>query len=166
MPTFGGNPVTLVGNQVKVGDTVSNFTVLANDLSVVNFDQYNNFAYRVISVVPSLDTGVCDQQTRKINQELAALKDVVVLTISNDLPFAQARWCGSAGLDNVITLSDHKDLDFADKFGTLVQEFRLQTRATFVVDQNNKVLYAEYLDELTNHPNYDALLSFVKNLVK
>jgi thioredoxin-dependent peroxiredoxin len=166
MPTFAGNPVTLVGNQLKVGDTVSDFTVLANDLTEVKFSQYNNVAYRVISVVPSLDTGVCDQQTRKINQELASMKNVVVLTISNDLPFAQARWCGSAGLDNVITLSDHKDLDFADKFGTLVKEFRLQTRATFVVDQNNKVLYVEYLDELTNHPNYDALLDFVRNLVK
>lgn len=164
MPTFGGNPVNLVGKQVNVGDVVRNFTVIDNHLTPVQFDDFKNFKYRVVSVVPSLDTGVCDFQTKKINQELASKDNLVVLTISNDLPFAQARWCGASGLDNVITLSDYKDLDFAKAFGTLIEEHRLQTRAVFVVDQNNKVLYAEYLDEVTNHPNYDALLEFVNNL--
>lgn len=164
MPLFGGNPVNLVGKQVNVGDQVQDFTVVGNDLSSVKFSDFNNFKYRVVSVVPSLDTGVCDFQTRKINQELASNEGVVVLTISNDLPFAQSRWCGASGIDNVITLSDYKDLEFANQFGTLIQEFRLQTRAVFVVDQNNNVVYAEYLDEVTNHPNYDNLLQFVASL--
>ena len=164
MPSFAGRPVHLVGKPVRVGDVVRNFTVINTDLKPVQFDDYRSYKYRVINVVPSLDTGVCDFQTRKINQELARRKDLVVLTISNDLPFAQLRWCGNSGLEQIITLSDYKDLDFANAFGTLISEYRLQTRAVFVIDQQNKVLYAEYVDEVTNHPNYDALLEFVNSL--
>ncbi|HEY8436269.1 MAG TPA: thiol peroxidase [Haloplasmataceae bacterium] len=164
MPSFAGRPVHLVGKPVRVGDVVRNFTVINTDLKPVQFDDYRSYKYRVINVVPSLDTGVCDFQTRKINQELARRKDLVVLTISNDLPFAQLRWCGNSGLEQIITLSDYKDLDFANAFGTLMSEYRLQTRAVFVIDQQNKVLYAEYVDEVTNHPNYDALLEFVNSL--
>lgn len=164
MPTFGGKLVTLVGKQVRVGDRVNNFIVLDNDLNPVQFDDFKNFKYRVINVVPSLDTGICDFQTRTINEQLAANDDVVVLTISNDLPFAQARWCGASGIDNVITLSDYKDLEFANAFGTLIEELRLQTRAVFVIDQENQVLYAEYLEEIRTHPNYEALLQFMNHL--
>lgn len=164
MPTFGGKLVTLVGKQVRVGDQVNNFIVLDNDLNPVQFDDFKNFKYRVINVVPSLDTGICDFQTRTINEQLAANDDVVVLTISNDLPFAQARWCGASGIDNVITLSDYKDLEFANAFGTLIEELRLQTRAVFVIDQENQVLYAEYLEEIRTHPNYEALLQFMNHL--
>lgn len=164
MPTFAGNPLTLEGTKLKVNDQIADFTVLDNDLNPVQLSDYNNYKYRVISVVPSLDTGVCDQQTRRINQQLASIDDTIVLTISNDLPFAQARWCGAADIDKVITLSDYRDLDFAKKTGTLIKELRLLTRAVFIVDDNNTVLYVEYLDEITNHPNYDALLDKVNAL--
>ncbi|ERJ13040.1 thiol peroxidase [Haloplasma contractile] len=162
MPTFAGNPLTLEGAKLKVGDIAPDFSVLDNDLNEKKLSDYTA-NIKVISVVPSLDTGVCDQQTRKFNQELSE-DGVVVLTISNDLPFAQARWCGSAGIDNIITLSDHRDLDFANKYGTLVKELRLQTRAVFVLDNNNKIAHVEYLDEITNHPNYDAVINKVKEL--
>lgn len=160
--TFSGNKLTLKGTSVSVGDTAKNFTALANDLSPKSLNDFEG--YKVISVVPSLDTSVCDAQTRRFNQDLSD-KDVTVLTISNDLPFAQARWCGASGLDNVITLSDHKDLDFALKYGCLVEELRLLTRAVFVLDGDNKVVYVEYLDEITNHPNYDAVIDFVNQVL-
>ncbi|ELK22900.1 MULTISPECIES: thiol peroxidase [Anoxybacillus] len=159
--TFKGNPVTLVGNEVKVGDVAPNFTVLANDLSPVTLDDTKGFV-RLISVVPSIDTGVCDAQTRRFNEEAGSIEGVKVLTISVDLPFAQKRWCAANGLENVVTLSDHRDVSFGQAYGVLIQELRLLARAVFVVDRNDRVTYVEYVSEATNHPNYEAAIEAAK----
>ncbi|WVE36439.1 thiol peroxidase, partial [Priestia megaterium] len=140
MTKFKGNDVTLLGNQVKVGDKAPNFTVLANDLSEVTLDSTKG-SVRLISVVPSIDTGVCDAQTRRFNEEAAKLDNVKVLTVSVDLPFAQKRWCGANGIDNVQTLSDHRDLSFGEAYGVAIQELRLLARSIFVVDSNDNVTY-------------------------
>lgn len=154
--TFAGNPVTLAGSEVKVGDKAPNFSVLDNGLQEKTLEDYSGV--RLISVVPSLDTGVCDAQTRKFNEEAGKLANVTVLTVSVDLPFAQKRWCGSAGLDDVVTLSDHRELSFGKAFGVAIEEMRLLARAVFVVDSNGIVTYAEYVNEVTNHPNYEAAI--------
>lgn len=159
--TFKGNPVTLIGNEVKVGDVAPNFTVLANDLSPVTLDDTKGFV-RLISVVPSIDTGVCDAQTRRFNEEAGSIEGVKVLTISVDLPFAQKRWCAANGLENVVTLSDHRDVSFGQAYGVLIQELRLLARAVFVVDGNDRVTYVEYVPEATNHPNYEAAIEAAK----
>lgn len=155
--TFKGNPVTLPGNEVKVGDKAPDFKVLANDLSEVTLADSKG-QVRLISVVPSLDTGVCDAQTRRFNEEAAKLDNVKVLTISVDLPFAQKRWCGANGIENVQTLSDHRDLSFGDAYGVTIKELRLLARAVFVVDSNDQVTYVEYVSEATNHPDYEAAI--------
>jgi thiol peroxidase len=160
--TFKGNPVTLLGNEVKVGDKAPNFTVLANDLSEVTINDTKG-QVRLISVVPSLDTGVCDAQTRRFNQEASNLGNVKILTISVDLPFAQKRWCGAAGVENVQTLSDHRDLSFGEAYGVVMQELRLLARAIFVIDANDTVTYVEYVSEGTSHPNYEAALEAAKS---
>jgi thiol peroxidase len=159
--TFKGNPVTLIGNEVKVGDTAPDFKVLANDLSEVTLADTKGYV-RLISVVPSIDTGVCDAQTRRFNEEAAKLDNVKVLTISVDLPFAQKRWCGANGIENVQTLSDHRDVSFGEAYGVLIKELRLLARAVFVVDSNDKVTYVEYVPEATNHPNYEAAIEAAK----
>jgi thiol peroxidase len=159
--TFHGNPLTLTGNQVKPGDSAPDFEVLANDLSPVRL---SDFAGKVcvISVVPSLDTPVCDIQTRTFNAEAAALgDDVVVLTISMDLPFAQQRWCGAAGIENVRTLSDHRNAEFGKAFGVLIDELRLLARAVFIVDANGIIRYKQVVEELTDEPDYDAAMKAV-----
>ncbi|WP_251942795.1 thiol peroxidase [Staphylococcus sp. Marseille-Q5304] len=160
--TFKQEPVTLLGSPVKVGDTAPDFTVLANDLSEVNLSKYDG-KKKLISVVPSIDTGVCDQQTRKFNEE-ASQEDGVVLTISVDLPFAQKRWCASNGLDNVITLSDHKDLSFGKSYGVIMEELRLLARSVFVLDENNKLVYTEVVPEGTDFPDFEAALNAYKNI--
>ncbi len=159
--TFKGNPVTLMGSEVKVGDKAPSFTVLANDLSEVTLEDSKG-QVRLISVVPSLDTGVCEAQTRRFNEEASGLGNVKVLTISVDLPFAQKRWCGANGIENVQTLSDHRDLSFGEAFGVAIKELRLLARAVFVVDSNGTVTYAEYVSEATNHPDYEAALEAAK----
>jgi len=159
--TFHGNPLTLVGRQLKCGDRAPDFEVLANDLSPVKL---SNFRGRVcvISVVPSLDTPVCDIQTRRFNEEATALGgDVVILTISMDLPFAQKRWCGAAGIKNVQTLSDHRDAAFGRAFGVLIEELRLLARAVFVVDADGIIRYKQVVEELTNEPDYEAAMKAV-----
>lgn len=163
--TFKGNPLTLIGNEVKVGDTAPNFTVNKNLLEEATLATYAG-KVKLISVVPSLDTGVCDAQTRRFNEEAAKLGDnVVVLTISVDLPFAQSRWCGAAGIDKVVTLSDYKTNSFGTSYGVFIKEFHLDMRSIFVIDQNDKVQYVEYLKEMTEHPNYEAAVAAVKALV-
>ncbi len=117
---------------------------------------------RLISVVPSIDTGVCDAQTRRFNEEATNLDNVKVLTVSVDLPFAQKRWCGSNGIENVQTLSDHRDLSFGVAFGVAIKELRLLARSVFVVDSNGLVTYAEYVGEITEHPNYEAAIEAAK----
>ncbi|MDQ0156493.1 thiol peroxidase [Robertmurraya andreesenii] len=159
--TFKGGPVTLLGSEVKVGDKAPNFTVLANDLSPVTLDDSKGHV-RLISVVPSIDTGVCDAQTRRFNEEAASLGNVKVLTVSVDLPFAQKRWCAAAGIENVQTLSDHRDLSFGEAYGVAIQELRLLARAVFVVDSNDTVTYVEYVSEATDHPNYEAAIEAAK----
>lgn len=162
--TFKHEPITLIGTEVKIGDTAPNFTVLANDLSPVTLENSKG-KVRLISVVPSLDTGTCDAQTRKFNESASELgENVVILTISNDLPFAQKRWCAAAGIDAVQTLSDHRDLSFGEAYGVAIKELRLLTRAIFVVDTNDKVTYVEYVPEATEHPNYEKAIEAVKAL--
>ena len=164
--TFKNGPVTLIGNEVKVGDAAPDFTVLANDLSPVTLKDSEG-KIRLFSVVPSLDTGVCDAQTRKFNEAAAELGDnVVIYTVSMDLPFAQKRWCGAAGIENVVTVSDHRAGSFGEAYGVLIEELRLLARAIFVVDANDKVTYVEYVSEATNHPNYEAAIEAVKALTK
>ncbi|MDV2684763.1 thiol peroxidase [Alkalihalophilus sp. As8PL] len=159
--TFKENPVTLLGNEVKVGEKAPEFKVLANDLSEVTLADSKG-KVRLISVVPSIDTGVCDQQTRRFNEEAASLSNVEILTISVDLPFAQKRWCAAAGIENVQTLSDHRELSFGQAFGVAIKELRLLARAVFVIDSNDEVTYAEYVSEATNHPDYEAAINAAK----
>ncbi|PTM57607.1 thiol peroxidase [Desmospora activa] len=160
--TFKGNPVTLVGPELKAGDTAPDFTVLANDLSPVTLADTRG-QVRIISVVPSLDTGVCDAQTRRFNEEAANLGEHVrVLTVSVDLPFAQKRWCGAAGIERVQTLSDHRDLSFGTAYGVVIQELRLLARAVFVIDANDKLVHVEVVSEATNHPDYEAAVEAAK----
>jgi len=162
--TFKGNPLTLVGPELKAGDKAPDFTVLAMDLSPVTLNNSRG-KVRLISVVPSLDTPVCDQQTRRFNEEAAKLPgNVVVLTVSADLPFAQARFCGAAKVDRVQVLSDHRDVSFGQAYGVLIKELRLLSRSVFVVDSSDKVRYVEVVKEVTNHPDYDAALKAVKSL--
>lgn len=162
--TFKQKAVTLIGNEVKVGDKAPNFTVLANDLSPVTLADSEG-KIRLFSVVPSLDTGVCDAQTRRFNEAAAELgENVVIYTVSMDLPFAQKRWCGAAGIDSVKTVSDHKDASFGEAYGVLIEEMRLLTRSVFVVDAEGTVTYVEYVPEATDHPNYDAAIAAVKAL--
>jgi thioredoxin-dependent peroxiredoxin len=163
--TFKGGAVTLLGNEVKVGDKAPNFTVLANNLTLVTLDNSKG-TVRIISVVPSVDTGVCDAQTRRFNEEAANLEGVTILTVSNDLPFAQGRWCGAAGIDKVQLVSDHRDLSFGLAYGTVIKELRLQARAVFVIDANDTVTYVEYVSEATNHPNYEAAIAAAKAATK
>lgn len=155
--TFGGNPLTLIGSQVKVGDKAKSFTLLKNDLSEAKLEDYEG-KIKVLNIVPSLDTGVCDAQTRRFNAELNDREDLVVITISNDLPFAQARWCGNAGLPNAITLSAHRDEVFATDYGVLIKELRLLSRTVLVLDKNNTVTYVDYVHEGTDHPDYESAL--------
>lgn len=163
--TMHGNPLTLLGPEVKVGDAAVDFEVLANDLSPVKLSDYKGKVV-IISAVPSLDTPVCDVQTRKFNEEATGLSDdVVVLTISTDLPFAQGRWCGAAGVENVVTLSDHRDVAFGESFGVLIKELRLLTRAVFVVDKDGVVRYVQIVDELTNEPDYEPAIEAAKQLL-
>jgi thiol peroxidase len=158
--TFKGNPLTLTGNEIKVGQQAPDFTALAGDLSPVALSSAKGKTRLIISV-PSLDTPVCDQETRRFNEE-AAKSGVETWVISMDLPFAQGRFCQTAGIKNVKTLSDHRDASFGKAFGTLIKELRLLSRAVFVVDANDKVQYVEYVKEMTSHPNYDAALSALK----
>jgi thiol peroxidase len=162
--TMKGKPVTLVGQAVKVGQKAPDFEVTANDLSPVKL---SSFAGKVciIASVPSLDTSVCDLETRKFNEKAAQLGgDVVVLTISMDLPFAQKRWCGAAGIKNVQTLSDHRDASFGRAYGVLIKDLRLLARAVFVVDKKGVVRYLQIVSEIATEPDYDAVLKAVKEL--
>lgn len=158
--TFQGAPLTLEGIQVKVGDTAPNFTAVGNDLNPVSLNDTKG--KRVFLSVPSIDTPVCDMEVRKFNTEASKLSNVEVYTISMDLPFAQARWCGAAGIENVKTVSDYKDREFGKNYGVYINELGLLSRAVFVVDENNKVVYVEYLQEITEEPNYEAVLNALK----
>lgn len=155
--TFKGNPLTLIGPDIKVGDKAPDFTVVANDLSPVTLESSKGKT-RLIVTVPSLDTPVCDTEVRRFNQEATQNPNVAVLVISMDLPFAQARWCGAAGVENVTTLSDHRDASFGRNYGVLIKELRLLARTIFVVDANNTVIYKEIVPDITHEPDYEAAL--------
>ena len=160
--TFKGNPLTLIGPEIKLGAKAPDFQVLGGDLSTVTLQSFKGKT-KLISVVPSLDTPVCDQQTRRFNEEASKLpSDVQVITISMDLPFAQKRFCSTAGINRVQVFSDHRDASFGQAYGTLIKELRLLTRSIFVIGPDDKVQYVEYVKEVTNHPNYDAALNFFK----
>ncbi|QTD41421.1 thiol peroxidase [Sporosarcina sp. Te-1] len=162
--TFKNNPVTLLGKEVAVGDKAPEFTVLSNDLKPVTLEDSKG-KIRLISVVPSIDTGVCSQQTKKFNDEANSFgDDIEVMTISVDLPFAQARWKADAGIENIQLLSDHRDLSFGEAYGVAINELRLLARSIFVIDKENTVQYVEYVSEVTNHPDYEKALEAVKKL--
>nr|WP_252895889.1 thiol peroxidase [Veillonella rogosae] len=155
-------PYHISWSRSKVGQQAPDFTVIGNDLQAKTLKDFEG-KVKVISVVPSLDTGVCDAQTRWFNQDATALsEDVVVLTVSMDLPFAQKRWCGAAGVDKVITLSDHRDASFGENYGFLIEELRLLTRGVVVINKDNKVTYVEYVPEVTQAVNFDAALEAIK----
>lgn len=158
--TFAGNPVELVGTEIRVGDTIGNFTAVKNDLSPFNLSEIKG--KKLILAVPSIDTSVCDAEVRRFNQEATKLKDVTVIVVSMDLPFAQARWCGAAGIEDVITVSDYKDRNFAHTFGAYLPNVGLIARSVFLLDANNKLTYMEYVPEVTDHPNYEAALKAVR----
>ncbi len=162
--TFKGNPVTLVGPELKVGDAAPNFAVVDNALSQATLASYEG-KVKIISAVPSLDTPVCDTETRRFNQEAASLPgDVVVLTISADLPFAQKRWCGAAGIDKVVTLSDYRDRSFGLAYGVLIEELKLLSRSIFVIDKKNVIRYIQHVPEVTQEPDYAAVIAAAREL--
>jgi len=163
--TMQGNPVTLVGDSVQPGDKAPDFQVLDNDLHPVTLGDYLGKVL-ILSSVPSLDTSVCDMETRRFNQEAANLgEEVTILTISMDLPFAQKRWCGAAGVDRVITLSDYRQASFGQAYGVLIDELRLLCRAVFIVDRSGVLQYMQIVPEITQEPDYEDVLTTVRNFI-
>ncbi len=163
--TMKGNPLTLLGPELKIGDPAPDFVAVANDLADFRFSSLGGQVC-IISAVPSLDTPVCDFETRRFNEEAAGLGPAVnILTISMDLPFAQKRWCGAAGVANLKTYSDHREAAFGLAYGVLIKELRLLARAVFVVDQAGKLQHAQLVPELTNEPDYEAVLQAVHGLL-
>ncbi len=162
--TLKGNPLTLTGREIKVGDKAPDFEVLDNDLNPVKFSSLPKKVY-VLASVPSLDTPTCNFETRRFNEEAAKLSsDVTILTISMDLPFAQKRWCGAAGVERVKTYSDHREASFGLAYGVLIKELRLLARAVFIVDSPGMVRYVQIVKELVDEPNYDEVLQAVKRI--
>jgi len=153
-----GNPLTLVGPELKPGDAAPDFNLVDGSLKPVTLRDTGNHV-RIISVIPSLDTPVCDAQTKRFNEEAAKLQGVDIITVSMDLPFAQKRWCGAFGVDKVKMLSDHKEASFGSNYGTLIKDLRIESRAIFVIDHENKIRHAEYVKEVADFPNYEAALT-------
>jgi thiol peroxidase len=163
--TFKGNPFTLLGPQLKVGDRAPDFTLVDVSLTPVTLATYGD-TIKVISSVPSLDTPVCDTETRRFNQEAATLPaNVVVLTVSLDLPFAQKRWCGAAGIDRVTTLSDYRERSFGQAYGLLIKELMLLSRCVLVLDGENTIRYLQQVPEVTQEPDYGAVMAAVRSLL-
>jgi len=163
--TMKGNPVTLVGNEIKVGDKAPDCNLAANDLSAVSISSFGGKVC-IVASVPSLDTAVCDMETRRFNEEAGKLDpNIVILTISMDLPFAQKRWCGAAGIQNVKTLSDYRQAKFGTSYGVLIKEFRLLARAIFVIDKTGVVRYVQIVNEVAKEPDYQAAIDAAKKLL-
>ena len=162
--TLKGNPLTLIGPQLKPGDRAPDFNVVDQALKPVTLKDTGHNV-RIISVVPSLDTPVCDAQTRKFNLAAANLPGVDIITVSVDLPFAQTRWCGAFGVDKVKMLSDYQDVSFGTNYGTLIKELRIESRAIFVLDRGNVIRYVEYVKEVADSPNHDAALAAAREAV-
>ena len=161
--TLRGNAMTLVGPEIKVGDKAPNFTLTGNDMKPVTLADTTG-KVRIIAVVPSLDTPVCDTETRRFNEEAAKLPNIEILTVSVDLPMAQKRWCGAAGVDKVRTLSDYRDRNFGTAYGVLIQEILLEARTVFVLDKDDTVCYVEYVKEVADLPNFEAALAAAQKL--
>ncbi len=162
--TFLGNPLTLVGTELKIGDPAPDFTVIDNDMNPFKLSSVRG-KISIISAVPSLDTPTCDIETRRFNMEAAKLgSDINILTISMDLPFAQKRWCGAAGVDKVKTLSDYREAEFGLSYGALIKELRLLSRIIFVVDRKGIIRYMQVVKEISHEPNYDEVLGAVKKI--
>ena len=156
--TMRGNPMTLVGPELKSGQTAPNFTLVGQGMKPVTLDQFKG-KVKIIASIPSLDTPVCDAETRRFNEEASKLPgDVQILAVSMDLPFAQARWCDFAGVDKVTPLSDWRKAEFGENYGALIKELHLLARAVFVVDKNDKLAHVEYVKEVGNQPNFEAAL--------
>ena len=161
--TLKGNAMTLLGPELQAGDRAPDFDLINDSMQPFNLDKTGK-GVRIFSVIPSLDTPVCDAQTRRFNEEAASLPGVEIYTVSMDLPFAQKRWCGAYGIDKVKMLSDHKSGSFGERYGTLIKELRIESRAVFVVDKDNTIRHAEYVREVGDHPNYDSALTAAKSL--
>src|SRR5579872_6732249 len=159
--TLRGNPLTVLGPALKPGEKAPDFKAVDDSLKDVNLAGTGS-GVRIFSIVPSLDTPVCDAQTKRFNEEAGKLPDVKIYTVSMDLPFAQKRWCGAFGVDHVKMLSDHRDGSFGEHYGTLIKDLRILSRAIFVVDKDNKIRYVEYVKEVGDHPNYEAALEAAK----
>lgn len=163
--TLVGQPITLLGPELKVGDQAPDFKINKDLMTEASLSDYEG-KVKLISVVPSLDTGVCDAQTRRFNQEAANLgENVVILTISADLPFAQSRFCSIAGIDKVVALSDYKHRSFGLAYGVLIKELQLDNRAIFIIDADETIRYVEYLKEMSEHPDYESALNALRELV-
>ena len=156
-----GNPLTLIGPALVAGDKAPDFKLVDNSLKDVTLADTGS-QVRIISVVPSLDTPVCDAQTKRFNEEAAKLPGVSIISISMDLPFAQKRWCGAFGVDKIKMLSDHRDGNFGSSYGTLIKDLRIESRAIFVLDKSNVIRHVEYVKEVADHPNYDTALAAAK----
>lgn len=162
---FKGGPLELTGPELKVGDKAPDFSAVDKGMQPVTLASTGG-KVRVFSVVPSLDTPVCDMQTKKFNEAAVSTPGVDFYTVSVDLPFAQNRWCNQFAVDNVKMISDHKDVSFGSNYGTLIKDWRIESRAIFVVDRNNTIQHVEYVPEVAEHPDYDAVLAKVKELSK
>jgi len=162
--TLRGNPLTVVGPELKPGDKAPDFKAVDDSLKPLDLAGTGS-GVRIFSVVPSLDTPVCDAQTRRFNEEAGKLPDVKIYTFSMDLPFAQKRWCGAFGIDHVKMVSDHREGSFGQAYGTLIKDLRILSRAIFVVDKNNVIRYVEYVKEVGEHPNYEAALAAARTAV-
>lgn len=160
--TLKGKPLTLIGPELKEGETAPDFALVDTGLKPVTL-QDTTGQVRIISVVPSLDTPVCDAQTKRFNEEAAKMPGVKMITVSMDLPFAQKRWCNTFDVNQVMMLSDHKDASFGSNYGTLIKELRIESRAIFVLDPDNKVRHAEYVREVADFPNYEAALAAARS---
>jgi len=162
--TFGGKPVTLIGPELKVGDRAPDFTITGNELQPIRRKDFQG-KYLIVLALPSLDTPVCDLETRRFNTEAAQLgEEVVVLAVSMDLPFAQKRWCGAAGVKNVLTASDHRDASFGVAYGVLIKELRLLARAVFIIDREGVIRYIQIVPEAGKEPDYGSVLAAARNL--
>ncbi len=163
--TLGGNPVTLIGNEIKIGDKAPNFNLIDDALKPITLDNYKG-KVKLLSIFPSIDTGVCSMQTRKFNKEAAAFGDkVAFLAISADLPFALKRFCGAEGIDNLVPLSDHREMDFGKNYGFHIGELRLLARGVVIIDENDLIQYVEIVPEIGNEPNYEAAIAKLKEMV-
>ena len=165
MVTMMGKEVTLIGGDLKVGQKAPDFTLIDKDLKEASLKDFGGRVV-ILSIVPSLDTPTCDMETRRFNKEAAGLsKDIVILTVSKDLPFAQARWCAAAGIDKVKTLSDYRNSSFSSDYGVLIKELYLLTRAVFVIDKQGNIAYKQFVEEVSKEPDYGPILAEAKKLV-